>query len=143
MLNCCRNFVKKLLVTDLPCGLDSSVRCASKKAGTSSKNKRSNTRSKKRGGKKFDGDYVEAGMILLRQLGLKVYPGQNVGCGKDLTLFALRPGRVMITKEKLAPYPHSPLYPAVRAGRVFQKFFFHIVPVDEPILGRFKLVSSV
>jgi len=55
-----------------------SVCCASKKAGTSSKNKRKNTPGKKRGWKKFDGDYVESGMILLRQLGLRVYPGENV-----------------------------------------------------------------
>ena len=51
---------------------------ASKKAGTSTKNRQKNTRGKRRGWKKYDGDYVENGMILFRQLGLKVYPGQNV-----------------------------------------------------------------
>ena len=55
-----------------------SICYASKKAGGSSKNKRKNTPGKKRGWKKFDGDYVESGMILLRQLGLRVYPGENV-----------------------------------------------------------------
>lgn len=55
-----------------------SVCWASKKAGTTSRNKRKNTKGKARGWKKYEGDYVEPGMILFRQLGLKVYPGENV-----------------------------------------------------------------
>lgn len=55
-----------------------SVRCASKKSSGSTKNKRKNTPGKFRGPKKADGDYVEAGMIMCKQLGLRYYPGENV-----------------------------------------------------------------
>ncbi len=78
-------------------------------------------------------------MILHRQLGMKVYPGENVGCGKDCTLFALEAGRVIITTETLNPYPRSPLYPSVQAGRVIEKQFYHIIPEEQH--NRFKLIS--
>lgn len=61
-----------------------SVCWASKKAGTTSRNKRKNTPGKARGWKKYEGDYVEPGMILFRQLGLKVYPGENVSLEENL-----------------------------------------------------------
>lgn len=80
-------------------------------------------------------------MILARQLGLKFYPGQNVGCGRDLTLFALEKGEVMWTVEKLTPYPYSPLYPATEAGRIVKKLFVHVL--SEPQHQNFKLVSLV
>ena len=54
------------------------VRNASKKAGSTSRNKRKNTPGKSRGSKKTEGHYVEPGMILYRQLGLRMYPGENV-----------------------------------------------------------------
>ena len=60
------------------------VRCASKKAGGTSKNKRKHTKGQRRGWKKNDGDFVEKGMILYRQLGLRFYPGENV---RDCTCF--------------------------------------------------------
>jgi len=143
ILSVCQATFSKFLVREATQQITQPLRWASKKASGSSRNKRKNTKSKKRGAKKLDGDYVEAGMILLRQLGLKIYPGENVGCGKDLTLFALRPGRVMITRETLAPYPNSPLYPAVKAGRIFQKYFFHVIPLEAQQIGRFKLISSI
>ena len=65
----------------------------------------------------------------------------QVGCGKDLTLFALEAGRVMLTVEKLSPYPSSPLYPAVKAGREVLRKFYHVIP--EPQRVTFKLVSQV
>ena len=55
-----------------------SVRETSKKAGSSSRNKSNRTPGKHRGPKKYTGQYVEKGMILYRQLGLKYYPGENV-----------------------------------------------------------------
>ncbi|ESO10984.1 hypothetical protein HELRODRAFT_156339 [Helobdella robusta] len=113
---------------------------ASKKAGSSTKNKKHNTPGKSRGWKKYDGDYVETGMILFRQLGLKVYPGENVGCGRDFTLYSLCPGHVFISKETLSPYSTSPLYNAVKAGRIFEKYFFHVVP-DKKQSQTFNLVS--
>lgn len=50
--------------------------------------------SKRLGVKKFGGEVVKAGNIILRQRGLKFKPGKNVGCGKDYTLFALLNGTV-------------------------------------------------
>ncbi|CAB5087301.1 LSU ribosomal protein L27p [Olavius algarvensis associated proteobacterium Delta 3] len=60
---------------------------AHKKAGGSSKNGR-DSQGQRRGVKIFGGQRVRAGNILVRQLGTKIHPGQNVGVGKDYTLFA-------------------------------------------------------
>ena len=53
-----------------------------------------------RGVKKSDGTYVRAGNILVRQLGTKIFPGINVGLGKDYTLFAKSDGVVHYVKSK-------------------------------------------
>ena len=66
---------------------------AHKKAGGSSRNGR-DSESKRLGVKKFGGEAVLAGNILVRQRGTKFYPGENVGMGKDHTLFALAEGKV-------------------------------------------------
>lgn len=66
---------------------------AHKKAGGSSRNGR-DSESKRLGVKKFGGEQVVAGNILIRQRGTKWHPGTNVGMGKDHTLFALTPGAV-------------------------------------------------
>ena len=66
---------------------------AHKKAGGSSRLGR-DSQSKRLGVKKFDGEVVRAGNILIRQRGTKVHPGENVGMGKDHTLFALIDGKV-------------------------------------------------
>jgi large subunit ribosomal protein L27 len=68
-------------------------RFAHKKGLGSSRNGR-DSQSKRLGVKKFGGERVIAGNIILRQRGTKVYPGQNVGMGKDNTLFALTDGVV-------------------------------------------------
>ena len=60
---------------------------AHKKAGGSSKNGRDSA-GQRRGVKRFGGQTVKAGNILIRQLGTKIHPGNNVGMGKDYTLFA-------------------------------------------------------
>jgi len=60
---------------------------AHKKAGGSSKNGR-DSNSQRRGVKKFGGQIVRAGNILVRQVGTVIHPGKNVGCGRDYTLFA-------------------------------------------------------
>jgi len=60
---------------------------AHKKAGGSSKNGR-DSQGQRRGVKRFGGQFVRAGSILVRQLGTKIHPGLNVGVGKDYTLFA-------------------------------------------------------
>ena len=66
---------------------------AHKKAGGSSRNGRDSA-GQRRGVKRFGGQNVLAGNIIVRQLGTKIYPGTNVGIGKDDTLFALKDGRV-------------------------------------------------
>ena len=71
---------------------------AHKKAGGSSRNGR-DSQSKRLGVKRFGGETVSAGSILVRQRGTKFHPGENVGCGKDHTLFAKVNGKVSFTKK--------------------------------------------
>ena len=71
---------------------------AHKKAGGSSRNGRDSA-GRRLGVKKFGGEKVLAGNIIIRQRGTKVHPGDNVGIGKDHTLFATSPG-VIKFKEK-------------------------------------------
>jgi len=66
---------------------------AHKKGGGSSKNGR-DSNSQRLGIKRFGGQKVTAGTILVRQKGTRIHPGENVGCGKDHTLFALIDGTV-------------------------------------------------
>lgn len=66
---------------------------AHKKAGGSSRNGR-DSHSKRLGVKKFGGEFVTAGSILVRQRGTKFHTGKNVGCGRDHTLFAMKTGKV-------------------------------------------------
>jgi len=73
---------------------------AHKKAGGSSRNGR-DSQSKRLGVKKFGGQEVIGGNIIVRQRGTKVYPGANVGIGRDHTLFALEAGRVRFHDGKL------------------------------------------
>jgi len=67
---------------------------AHKKAGGSSRNGR-DSESKRLGIKRFGGESVSAGNILVRQRGTKFHPGVNVGCGHDHTLFAKADGTVL------------------------------------------------
>ena len=71
---------------------------AHKKAGGSSRNGR-DSESKRLGVKKFGGETVLAGNIIVRQRGTKWHPGVNVGMGKDHTLFALEQGAVSFAKK--------------------------------------------
>ena len=73
---------------------------AHKKAGGSSRNGR-DSESKRLGVKKFGGQDVIGGNIIVRQRGTKFYPGSNVGMGKDHTLFALTDGIVRFHDGKL------------------------------------------
>ena len=66
---------------------------AHKKAGGSSRNGR-DSEGRRLGVKKFGGQAVEPGNIIVRQRGTKLYPGENVGMGRDHTLFALKGGNV-------------------------------------------------
>ena len=73
---------------------------AHKKAGGSSRNGRDSA-GRRLGVKKFGGQEVVGGNIIVRQRGTRVYPGRNVGMGKDHTLFALVEGRVAFHDGKL------------------------------------------
>jgi len=73
---------------------------AHKKAGGSSRNGRDSA-GRRLGVKKFGGEAVIAGNIIVRQRGTKWYPGSNVGMGTDHTLFALTDGRVAFRDGKL------------------------------------------
>lgn len=66
---------------------------AHKKAGGSSRNGR-DSESKRLGVKRFGGQFVTAGSIIVRQRGTRFHPGKNVGCGRDHTLFATSEGKV-------------------------------------------------
>jgi large subunit ribosomal protein L27 len=71
---------------------------AHKKAGGSSRNGR-DSQSKRLGVKRYGGEVVSAGSILVRQRGTKVHAGVNVGMGKDHTLFAKVTGRVAFAQK--------------------------------------------
>jgi large subunit ribosomal protein L27 len=82
---------------------------AHKKAGGSSRNGR-DSGGQRRGVKRFGGESVRAGNILVRQLGTKFHPGKNVGMGRDYTLFALIDGMVAFEykdkmRQKISVYP--------------------------------------
>ena len=72
---------------------------AHKKGQGTSKNGR-DSQSKRLGVKRYDGQQVRAGTILIRQRGTRFHPGDNVGIGNDHTLFALKDGRVKWNADK-------------------------------------------
>lgn len=71
---------------------------AHKKAGGSTRNGR-DSESKRLGVKRFGGEVVKAGNIIIRQRGTRVHAGENVGVGKDHTLFATAAGKVCFRKR--------------------------------------------
>ncbi len=82
---------------------------AHKKAGGSSKNGR-DSNPKMRGVKRFGGQAVNAGEILVRQVGTRFHPGRNVGLGRDFTLYALIEGVVTFERydrdrKQVSVYP--------------------------------------
>lgn len=82
---------------------------AHKKAGGSSRNGR-DSKGQRRGVKRYGGETISAGTIIVRQLGTKIHPGTNVGCGRDYTLFAKVDGVVTFEdfgkkKKRVSVYP--------------------------------------
>ena len=73
---------------------------ATKKAGGSSRNGRDSA-GRRLGVKKFGGENVLAGNIIVRQRGTKFHPGDNVGIGKDHTIFATKNGKVTFKKTRI------------------------------------------
>ncbi|MCH9666088.1 MAG: 50S ribosomal protein L27 [Gammaproteobacteria bacterium] len=76
---------------------------AHKKAAGSTRNGRE-SHSKRLGVKKFGGEKVNAGSIIIRQRGTKFHPGSNAGCGKDHTIFALVDGNVSFFTRNTRSY---------------------------------------
>ena len=84
---------------------------AHKKGGGSSSNNR-DSRPKMLGVKRFDGEAVNCGSILVRQRGTRIIPGNNVGCGRDHTLFATVNGYVKFEwhakgRKRVSVYPEK------------------------------------
>ncbi len=82
---------------------------AHKKGVGSSRNNR-DSQPKMLGVKRFDGQFVRAGTIIVRQRGTRINPGTNVGCGRDYTLFAMTDGTVKFewdsrTKKRVSVRP--------------------------------------
>ena len=100
---------------------------AHKKGVGSSRNGR-DSNPKMLGVKRFDGQLVTAGSIIVRQRGTKIKPGDNVGVGRDHTLFALIDGYVKFghhsrTNRCVNIYTEFPGRPGCRSGCVFLEFF--------------------
>lgn len=88
---------------------------AHKKAGGSSRNGR-DSNAKRRGVKRFGGQAVNAGEIIVRQKGTKFRPGLNVGMGRDFTLYAEKEGVVTFSKKAITRFD----------GRRYEKVFCNI-----------------
>ena len=92
---------------------------AHKKGQGSSRNGR-DSNSQRRGTKMFGGEAINAGSIIVRQVGTKIHPGNNVGKGRDFTLFALIDGVIKFERydrdrKKVSVYPAgSPLLAAAK-----------------------------
>jgi len=84
---------------------------AHKKAGGSSRNGR-DSESKRLGVKAFGGELIPAGSIIVRQRGTEFHPGDNVGIGKDHTLFALKTGKVLFAIKGAAKRRTVSIQPA-------------------------------
>jgi large subunit ribosomal protein L27 len=89
---------------------------AHKKAGGSSSNGR-DSNAKRLGVKRYGGERVTSGSILIRQRGTRIHPGTNVGLGRDFTLFAMLDGQVKFEwaakgKRRVSVYPFQVSTPA-------------------------------
>merc|ERR1712113_303032 len=119
--------IKELMKTPLALHIHKNIKSyiidnAHKKGSGSTKNGRDSI-SKRRGVKVFGGQNIVAGGIIVRQISSKLHAGNNVGCGNDYTLFALKNGTVLF--ERLRGKNCVSVYPNV-----------NIEPANEKIIGR-------
>nr|CAH7755767.1 unnamed protein product [Callosobruchus chinensis] len=124
--------------------IQKSVRYASKKAGGSTSNTSTKVKPKHRGWKVQDGMEVTAGTILALQRTLRFHPGLNVGLGKNGTIFAITPGRVSVTCEKVdLDWEHTWVQRCHghRKGVEFYKKYFNVIPQRQH--QNFKLVDEI
>lgn len=87
---------------------------AHKKGGGTTRNGR-DSESKRLGVKVYGGQAINAGGIIIRQRGTRVHAGENVGMGKDHTLFALIPGKVKFVIKGAQQHQYATIVPAVSA----------------------------
>nr|XP_022905845.1 uncharacterized protein LOC111417712 [Onthophagus taurus] len=141
-MNSIINIFSKLLLDKTT--ISHTVRNASKKAGGSTKNNSTKIRPKHRGWKRQDGHWVESGTILVLQRTLRFHPGQNVGLGRNGTLFAMIPGKVVVTCEETNPdWDHTWVQRChgSRMGTKFYKKYFNVIP--NPQHNNFKLIEQI
>ncbi|XP_065162348.1 large ribosomal subunit protein bL27 [Atheta coriaria] len=119
------------------------ARNASKKAGGSTRNTSPKTKAKHRGLKRNEGHTVTEGTILVLQRQLRFHPGLNVGFGRNGTLFALVPGRVMITCEKVdLNWDHTWVQGNYKnRGTEFFKKYLNVLPEKQH--QNFKLIDQI
>ncbi|KAJ2950767.1 hypothetical protein O0L34_g9031 [Tuta absoluta] len=132
------------LKNSAPSVLKEFVRYASKKTGGSTKNTNCKTKPKHRGWKVQDGHHVQAGHMLVTQNKTRFHAGLNVGFGANATLFAMMPGKVIVTCEKFDPdweHPWVQRFYGGREGQTIYKKYYNVIP--EPQHQRFKLVDQV
>ncbi|KAI7888715.1 ribosomal L27 protein-domain-containing protein [Mucor mucedo] len=111
----------------------SQVRWATKKSGGSSRNGRDSA-GRRLGVKKFGGQEVIPGNIIVRQRGTKFHAGDNVGMGKDHTLYALEPGYIRFYKDVQQPKRRL-------VGIVNEREATLPIPFDQPKPRRFDLID--
>ncbi|KAF7991574.1 hypothetical protein HCN44_008945 [Aphidius gifuensis] len=138
------NSIRQSLLLPITRNLDL-TRHASKKAGSSTKNKGGNMRRPKhRGVRVQDGHYVQAGTILATQMTTRFHPGLHAGFGKNGTIFAIEAGRVAITCEVIDPnWEHTWIqrcYSGREGDKIYKKHF-NVIPEKQH--GRFKLVDTI
>ncbi|KAG2181197.1 hypothetical protein INT43_008779 [Umbelopsis isabellina] len=111
------------------------IRWATKKSGGSTRNGRDSA-GRRLGVKKFGGQEVIPGNIIVRQRGTTFHPGDNVGMGKDHTIFALQPGYVHFYKDPTQPKRRF-------VGVVFDRAQTLPTPFNQPKPRRFDLIDLV
>ena len=120
------------------------VRYASKKASSSTRNSHGNRRPKHRGWRVQDGHTVLKSTILATQLRPRFHPGLYVGMARNGTLYALEPGKVVVTCEKINPnmkHRWARLNYAGREDSVIYKKYFNVIPEKQH--DRFKVIDTV
>ncbi|XP_055698331.1 50S ribosomal protein L27 [Phlebotomus papatasi] len=137
------SFYQRILPNTLPQTV--SVRFASKKTGTSTRNQgKGNSKPKHRGWKRQDSEYVTSGTLLALQRTTRFHPGLNVGFGRNGTLWAMQSGKVIISCEKTdLNWDHSWVRRnyAEREGQTIYKKFFNVIPEKQH--QNFRLVEEV
>jgi large subunit ribosomal protein L27 len=88
---------------------------AHKKAGSSTKNGR-DSNAKRLGVKRYDGEAVQPGTIIVRQRGTHIHPGNNVGLGRDYTIFSLVEGKVKFEPYAKGRRKQVSVYAEAKAG---------------------------